>query len=94
VWTLARFENGRLILVPAQEHRSRLKHLSTYQTLWRKLKRLPSGEIVEDLSQVEDRDLITRLSYGVTNFDTGLVACPKEPKPFAITYQAGSADEF
>jgi len=91
IWTLARFENGKFVLVPEQERKSRLKYLSSYSTLWRQ--RLPNGEYGVDLTHVEDRDLITRLSYGVINLITGLVAWREEPKPYTITYQ-GNQGEF
>lgn len=92
IWSLARFENGRFILLPEQERKSRLKYLSSYQTL--PGKHLPSGEIDEGLSHVEDWDRITKLSYGVINLVTGLVAWRKEPKPYNSMTYMGDAGEI
>ena len=92
IWSMARFENGRLILLPEQERESRLKYLSAYQTLWHR--HLPNGRIEEDLISVEDWDHITKLSYGVINLVTGLVAWRKEPKLYDSMDYMGDPDEI
>jgi hypothetical protein len=60
LWAIARFQNGRFVLVSEQEREVRLAHLPAYQTLWHK--RSPSGESVECLEDVQDVDLTTNLS--------------------------------
>ncbi len=92
IWSMARFENGRLILLPQQERESRLKYLSFYQTLWHT--HLPNGRIDEHLTSVEDWDHITKLSYGVINLVTGLVAWRKEPKLYDSMDYMGDPDEI
>jgi hypothetical protein len=50
IWSMARFENGRLMLLPEEEHYSRLKYLSAYETLWGK--HLPNGKLDRGLNPI------------------------------------------
>jgi hypothetical protein len=93
VWSLARFENGRFILLPEQERERRRKFLPGFQTEFRSIN--ARGKLVEHLISIEDWDRITKLSYGRINLVTGLVAWRKEPMPFdtSLYFGLGSPEQ-